>query len=248
MMRLAGRALLSGVLAAFLGAALLALMYTKSAPLIVEFDRDLPRLLTGVYPPERDSATGLTFAWTGEEMALRLPGLDRRVDWTLHLRLRGARPDGRNPELQFFADGRRVGTHRAPQDFESIQVTVPVRSAERRRDVVLTMRVSETFTPGPGDPRNLGVLIDRLTLTPSGTALPSRRAFFGAAASAGLLAAAVALLGVTAPAAVVTAILTGAGSSALMARGFAPFTAFPLQATWAALWTALVLVVAARGI
>ena len=248
MMRLAGRALFSGVLAACLGAALLALMYTKSAPLIVEFDRDLPRLLTGVYPPERDSGTGLTFAWTGLEMRLRLPGLDRRVDWILDMRLRGARPDGRNPELQFFADGVLVGTHPAPQDFGSIQVTVPARTTERQREALITMRVSETFTPGPGDPRTLGVLIDRLTMMPSGTALPSRRAFFGAAASAGVLAAAVALLGVTAPAAVVAAILTGTASSALMARGFAPFTSFPLQATWAALWTALFLVAAARGI
>ena len=201
-----------------------------------------------MYPPERDSATGLTFAWTGAEMGLRLPGLDRRVDWILDMRVRGARPDGRNPELQFFAEGLLIGTHRAPQDFESIQVTVPIRTGERRRDALITMRVSETFTPGAGDPRNLGILIDRLTLTPAGTALPSRRAFFGAATSAGVLAAAVALLGVTAPAAVVTAVLTGAASSVLMARGFAPFTGFPMQATWAALWTALFLVVAARGL
>ena len=248
MIRLAGRALFAGVLAAFLGAALLALIYTKSAPLIVEFDRDLPRLLTGVYPPERDSGTGLTFAWTGAEMSLRLPGLDRRVEWILDMRLRGARPDGRNPELQVIADGVVIGTHRAPQDLESIQITIPVRPADRRREAQIVVRVSETFTPGPGDPRHLGVLIDRLTLTPSGTALPSRRALFGAATSAGVLAAAVALLGVTAPAAVVAAVLTGAASSVLMARGFAPFTGFPVQATWAALWTALVLVAAARGL
>ena len=247
MMRAAARALLSGVLAACFGAALLALIYTTAPAIVIDFDRELPRFVAGVHPPERDYAADLTFAWTTGEMTIRLPGLDRRVEWTLDVRLRGARPDGRNPELTFFADGVHIGTHRAPQDFGHLTVTVPARS-DRRRDAVVTMRVSETFTPGPADPRPLGVVLDRIALHPSGIVLPPRRAFFGAAASAGILGAGVALLGLTAPAAVVATILIGAGASGLIARGFAPFGTFPLQATWVALWIALSLVVAARTI
>lgn len=247
MTRIIGRALLCGVLAALLAAALLALMYTSRPALVLEFDRDLPRLVNGVYPPERDVATGLTFAWTSGEMGIRIPGFDRRTEWTLDLRLRGGRADGRNPELSFFADGVHIGTNRAPQDLGSVRVTVPAR-AERVRGAAITMRVSDTFTPGPEDPRQLGVVVDRLTLVPSGIVLPPRRAFFGAAVSAAILGAGVALLGVAAPAAVVATIVIGAGASALLARGFAPFTGFPLQATWAAFWIALCLVTSARAI
>ena len=244
-MRRLGRAVVCGVLAALLGAASLALIYTTRPALTIEFDRDLPRLVSGVYPFERDDATGLTFAWTGPEMGLRLPGLDRRDDWILTVQVRAARPDGRLPDLAFFVDGVAAGVHRAPHDFGTLDVVIPARP-ERRRDAVITMRVSETFTPGPQDPRTLGVVLDRLALRPTGIVLPPRRAFFGAATSAGLLGAGVALVGVTAPAAVIAAVLIGAGTSALVARGFAPFGNFPLQATWLAFWTALVLAGSAR--
>ena len=239
------RAALCGLLAAFLGAAMLALSYAWHPALDIHFDRELPRLVAGVYPFERDTATGLTFAWTGSEMMIRAPGLDRRVEWTLDLRLRGARPDGRRLSLTFLADGVAISTQEAPQDFGNVRVTIPARP-ERRRDAVIAVQVSETFTPGPDDTRALGVMIDRLTLTPNGLVLPPRRAFFGAAASAGILGAGVALLGVAAPAAVVATVVIGAGASALLARGFAPFTTFPLQATWVAFWTALLLVASAR--
>ena len=126
MMRAAARALLSGVLAACSGAALLALLYTAAPAIVIDFDRDLPRLVGGVHPFERDYEADLTFAWTTGEMTLRLPGLDRRVEWTLDLRVRGARPDGRNPELTFFADGVHIGTHRAPQDFASSSAAVSI--------------------------------------------------------------------------------------------------------------------------
>ena len=50
------------------GAAWLALLYAWHPRLSVEFDRDLPRLLSGVHPPERDETSGLTFAWTGADV------------------------------------------------------------------------------------------------------------------------------------------------------------------------------------
>ena len=58
------RAVICAALAAFLGAALLALFYGFRSTLTIEFDRELPRLVGGIYPPERDNASGLTFAWS----------------------------------------------------------------------------------------------------------------------------------------------------------------------------------------
>ena len=239
------RAALCSVLAALLGPALLALSYAVRPAIAVDFDRDLPRLFGGVYPVERDAASGLTFAWTGPELVLRLPALDRRVDWTLSMRARGARPDpSRLPELTFFADGMPLETHKITQDFSDLQVTIPARP-NRNRDALITMRVSDTFTPGPNDPRPLGVVVDALRLEPRGLVLPPRRAFFGAAVSAAILGAAVALLGVTAAVAMLAALLISAVASTLLARGFAPFTGYPTLAIQLAAACAAALLIAA---
>ena len=75
-----GKAAAAAMLAGLLGAAWVALFYAWHPALVIDLDRDLPRNVSGVYPPERDDASGLTFAWTGDEAVLRLPGLDRGVD------------------------------------------------------------------------------------------------------------------------------------------------------------------------
>ena len=91
MTRGVGRAGSTGLLAALAAIVWLALFYGLNPDLVVDFDTAPPSLLTGVYPNERDPVSGRTFAWTGEEAILRLPELDRRVGWTLKLRVRGAR-------------------------------------------------------------------------------------------------------------------------------------------------------------
>jgi hypothetical protein len=47
---------------------------------------------------------------------------------------------------------------------------------------------------------------------------------------------------------VIATLLIGTAAAALLARGFGPFTAFPLEATWVAFWCALGLIAAARSI
>ena len=84
-----GRAAAAALIAALLGAAWVALFYAWHPAFAIEFDRDVPRNLSGVYTPERDDASGLTFAWAGPDAALRLPGLDRGRNWQLDLRVRG---------------------------------------------------------------------------------------------------------------------------------------------------------------
>lgn len=238
-----GRALAAGVLGGMAGALFLALFYVASPALRIEFDRDLPRLLVrGVHPPERDPASGLTFVWTQADMALRLPGLDRSVEWVMDLRLRAGRADADDlPDLAFHADGVRLMTRAAPADFEHVQVTIPAQP-ERRRGAFISMQSSTTFVPGPDDPRALGVQVDSLSLAPAGIALPPRRAFAGAAAAGAILGAAMALIGVVATSAVGGALLVGAGAASQIARGFGPHTDYPLTMVTAALWIGVLLV------
>ncbi len=242
-----GRAIAAGVLGAAVAAAWLALFYAAGPALSVEFDKDLPPLASGVYPAERDQA-GLTFAWTGEEFALRLPGIDRRVDWVLDVRVRGARPDPReDPDLVFLADGVPVLTRHTETDFTNVRVTIPADPG-RRRGALIAIHASRTFVPGPSDPRALGVMVDWLTLRPAGIVLAPGIAFTAAVVGGAALGAAVAALGVTAGSAVGAASLLTAGEASILARGFGPYTAFPMRAATLAVWLALALVVIAGAV
>jgi hypothetical protein len=221
-----GRAVAAGMLAALFGAAAVSLFYVWHPALAIEFDRDLPRNVTGFYPSERDDASGLTFAWTSAEAVLRLPSLDRHVAWTLDLRMRGGRPaDAGNPDVTIMADGLPITTHHSARDFEDVRVIIPARPA--RRGLVVTLHNSTTFVPGPSDPRPLGVMVDRLALTPDGIVLVPRPALAGAAISSAAMGAAIALLGVTAGSAIGGAVLLSVGAAAIVARGFGPFTDYP---------------------
>ena len=88
-----GRAAAAAILGALAGAAFAALFYAWHPAFTIEFDRDYPRNVSGIYGPERDEASGTTFAWTSQDAVVRLPGLDRRVPWTLTLRVRGGQAD-----------------------------------------------------------------------------------------------------------------------------------------------------------
>jgi hypothetical protein len=222
-----GRAAAAGTVSALLAAAWLAVWYAWHPVLSMEFRTDPPSLVSGLYPAERDEDAQLTFAWTKQDVTIRLPGVDRRVDWTLNLRVRGARPTAAdNPQLDVFADGVPVGGRHLEPQFEDITIPIPARP-ERRRGLVIALHSSKTFVPGPSDPRPLGVMIDRIALVPSGAVLAPRGAIAGAALSAGAMGAAIALLGVTAGSAILGAVLVSAGDAAVIARGFGPFTNFP---------------------
>src|SRR6185503_18139181 len=242
-----GRAAAAAVLAALFGAVWSALLYAWRPAITVEFDRDYPKNLTGLYPPERDEPTGLTFAWTGPDVTLRLPGLDRRADWTLDLRVRGARAiEAENPDLVVTADGLAVSTRHTTRDFSDLRVTIPARG--ERRGLVLGLQASATFVPGPTDPRALGAMVDRLTLAPDRPPLVPHAAMTSAALASAAMGAALALLGVTAGSAIGGAVLLSAALAAMLARGFGPFTEYPQQVTALAAWIALALAALALAV
>jgi hypothetical protein len=236
-----GRAAAAAILGALVGAAWAALFYAWRPAFTIEFDRDLPHNVSGVYGVERDNATGLTFAWMGDDAMVRLPGLDRRVDWTLRLRLRGGRTlPAVNPTITILTDGVPVTTRPTGAEFMDIEVLVPKRP--ERRGLALGLRCSATFVPGPGDPRRLGVMLDRLSMTPSGIPLVPRPALDGAALSSAAMGAAIALLGVTPGSAMGAAVLLGATDAAVMTRNFGPFTDYPSVVAALAAWIAVLMI------
>jgi hypothetical protein len=237
MMRGIGRALAAALLAAFGGAIGLALVYGRSPTLRVDFDvTPPPGIVDGVYPSEVDPNTGRTFAWTRDTLTLALSDIDRQVDWLLDVRVRGARAGGApNPDLLFFVDGVLVLTHPSSVDYEDVRVPIPARPA--KQGLAISMRASSTFVPGPSDPRSLGVMLDSLTLTPTGIAIPPRPALTGVAFASAALGAAVALLAFTPASTVGTALLLSAALAALIARGFGPYTDYADVVARTTMWT-----------
>jgi hypothetical protein len=254
--RAALRAAATAIIAALAGLAWLVFFYEQASGL--RFDLHVappPAIVQGLYAPERDPDTGTTFAWTSETLSLALEDLDRQVEWTLDVRLRGARADATaNPVVEFFVDGVRttVLVNGVPADvyqsrpgYESVRLLVaPQPSASR---LSIEMRSSSTFVPGPGDRRTLGVMIDRIAIEPAGIVLPPRAAFRGVAVAAAAMGIAIALLGVTAGSAIGAAILVGAAVGAVVAHGSGPYTDYPGAAARAAIWTAVAVVTLASA-
>jgi hypothetical protein len=231
------RAAVAVTLGALSGALCLSLAYAIDPVLRIGFDTDLPRqIVSGVYPVERERDTGLTFAWTQQEMALRLPGIDRSIDWILELRVRGARTDpADNPDLTFFADGVRLTTWTTSTDFDTVNVTIPARP-DRRRRLLVTIQSSATMVPGSHDQRTLGVQVDWVALRPARRVLPPSQAVGAAAALGASVGAGLALAGLSPAAAGAGLVFVSAAAAALMARGLGLYTAYATTMATAAVW------------
>src|SRR4051812_5288033 len=239
MSRAIGRATAAAILAALFGAAWSALFYAWHPGIAIEFNHDLPKNVTGIYGPERDDASGLTFAWTGPDVVIRLPGLDRRASWTLDMRVRGGRPGADNPRLTVLVDGLVVATQPTTTDFADVRIAIPPRG--ERRGLVVGLRPSATFVPGPSDSRALGVMLDRIALAPDRVLLVPRPALTAASLSSAAMGAALGVLGVTAGSAIGGAVLLSAGIAAVTDRGFGPFTDYPRLVLALGVWTAVAL-------
>ena len=248
MIRALARAAAAAVIAALSGVVWLVLFYGQAAGL--RFDLAVappPTIVQGLYPPERDPGTGVTFAWASETLTIALDDVDRQVDWTLEVRLRGARAGGTpNPMIEFFVDGLRtpatlngtpIDAYSSAAGYETVRVTIPQQPAASR--IAISIHASDTFVPGPGDRRSLGFMIDHLSLEPAAVVLPPRAAFQGVAVAAAAMGGALALLGGTAGSAIGGAILLAAALAAIVARGFGPYTDYPAVAARTAMWTGL---------
>jgi hypothetical protein len=207
------RAAALGVGGALAWTVLTTAVYSSWPALVLEMTHDRSRALRGVYPGER--ADRVTFAWTDERADIVLRGLHRNGDWTAAIRIRGARPDPNTlPDVTILVDGAQALTRRLSNEFDDVEVSVP--ASPGRRGLTLSLLVSPTFQPGPGDPRHLGAQIDRLVLRPAGLVLPPPALVRSSALAGGLFGllfgwvasgAATAALGLTALGLVQAAIL-----------------------------------------
>jgi hypothetical protein len=241
------RALAIAAIGAVAGAAGVVFAFVFRPAIAIEMDRELPRNVSGVYAPEFIPG-GESFAWTGRRASVALPGLDRRVAWSCTVRFRGGRASASDqPVVDFAVDGLSRGSRLATNTFEELAAEIPVTPG--RAGAVITVTSSTTFVPGPGDARELGVQLDRLACRPSqGVALPPRRADITGLIGGALFGAAYGAIGVTPGSAAGAVVLLSAAQGFPLADAFGPYSAYLDRVPWLALWIALSMVAAVKGL
>lgn len=239
-------ALASALAGAVASVATLSAAFLLFPGIVFEMDRDVPRATAGFSPVERHLDE--TYAWSGQRAQVALPGLDRDVAWACVVRLRGGRPPGvPQPQVQIAADGVTMRTESASNTYRDIHVAVPGRGG--RHGLSLTITSEPTWVPGPGDPRALGVQVDRIACTPDGAAAwPPARSLVAVAGSGAALGAAFALAGVGIVAAGALTMLASVGQAMIVASGTAAFGAWPDRTITLGLAIALAMLLLVKGI
>ena len=229
--------LIVAIAGALLGAAAVTVAYVSRPTLTLELDRSLPRrLVSGLYDSERSGET--TFAWTAQRADVKLADLDRHVQWACTVRFRGGRSDPvTQPSVDLAVDGIVATTVKATNDFQDASVLLPPRSA---RGAVLTLTSSSTLVPGPSDPRQLGVQIDRVTCAPQqGIARPPLATIRDAALAGAIFGGVFGLIGLTLRVALGAVLLVAAFQSLPLSSGPAPYLPFSQTMVGYALWIAI---------
>ena len=237
-------------LVASVGAAAAALALTIAVSVrpsfALEMNADLPRNVSGLYPPEHADAT--SFAWTAAQVKVALPGADRRMPWECSLRFRGGRSTlDLQPTVDMAVDGITRGRQAATNDYEVLAITAP---PSVRQGLTLIITSSNTVVPGPSDRRELGVQVDRLECRPQGRGLvwPPAVAIADAAVSAGVLGAALGAIGSATVPAAAASVLVATMQSRPLAIAPAPYTSYRSTGLWLAIWIAASLAVATTAI
>ncbi|RPJ77273.1 MAG: hypothetical protein EHM24_00420 [Acidobacteria bacterium] len=238
-----GSALGAAALAALAAAASLVFVYATN-PTFWPPLQLIPSLGSGFYPVEQNE--GGAFCWMGAMAELRLEGLDRRVAWACDIRVRGGRPPSASqPMFTVAADGRVLASAGVTNVPAHVTFTVPVQ--QERRGVTLTFTTSSTFTPGTGDTRNLGVVVEDLACRPAaGIPLPPRGALGRASLAGAVMGAGFGLLQITPGTAVGASVAVAALQAIPLALGAAPYAVLGTAAVWMAVVLATLLVAGVR--
>ncbi|MFL5733616.1 MAG: hypothetical protein ACJ78Q_10485, partial [Chloroflexia bacterium] len=156
--------------AIYLGALLTALLVVAAYQVRPTFDiplgtaTDAP-LLRGFNAGEKiPGQEGLTFRWSSGDAAVTLQDIGRQ-DLDVTLTASGARPPGQPaPSLQVLVGNRSVLQERPSPDFTDYHFKVDRTEV---RDGTLGLRLlANSFSP-PGDPRDLGIIVTRIQVSPS---------------------------------------------------------------------------------
>ena len=228
-------------------AASVALAFARQPSFTLDMDRDLPAIVSGFYPVERNREA--TFAWTTDNARVTLPGADRRWPWECVVTIRGGRAAPvAQPVVEVGIDGVMLGSRTATNDFVNLLVRTPARPS--RTGLELSIAVSPTFEPGTSDPRKLGVQVDRLACGPmgGGLVLPPRGALVGGAVAGAAVGAALALAGFGVWPALAATLLVVAALAVPLASGAAPYTGYPARVAWLAAWIAASMVLSVAGL
>lgn len=227
------RALATAMLGALLGAALLVIAYAWGPDLTVSMDIDPPSIVHGLYPVER-APNGLTFAWTHDQFRVMLPGLDRQHAWEFKARLSTPRPvapapnaHATLPDVTIAVDGVTLKTIPGSHTFQDVSITLPIVTGEKR-GAAITVQSSDTFVPGPGDTRHLGMMVDELRIVRPAQGVPiiPRQAIAAAAVGGAIFGGLFGLIGLTAGSATLAVTALGIGQAVVVARGAAPYTRY----------------------
>jgi len=226
--------MIAAVVGAAAGAVFVVIAYAGRPQLTLEMDRAFPRrFASGFYDPERSGDT--TFAWISQRADVKLADLNRSAKWICDVRLRGGRSDpATQPSVDLAVDGIVATTVKATNDFQDAKVVVPARAAG---GAVVTITSSSTLVPGPSDPRQLGVQIDRIACRPEvGVALPPSATIRDAAQTGAIFGAVFALSGVALGPAVAGLLVIGILQAFPLSAGPAPYVRFSEAAVWLAIW------------
>ncbi len=214
---------MAGAAGAGVAALALAALYLRGPAIVFEMDSAYPGVLAGFHAPERHE--GLTFAWTSEQAVIDVPDVDRRASWACAISAINWRPVSAGPaEVRVQADGEAAADFRVTAPVETLRFIVP--RSPGRSSLRVSIVVSPAFRPGGGDPRALGLVVDRIRCEPDGSlALPAMAALGRSAAGAGIMGAAAGASGLSLPAAVAFAGLTALFQAVPLAAGSGPYLA-----------------------
>src|SRR5262249_22683340 len=181
----------------------------------------------------------VSYAWSRDVVTLTLPGLDRQHPWEFRIRFRGARVDPSTlPYVQTLVDGVTVDMRQAANQFQDVAVELPTNDGQQR-GARITIRCSNTFVPGPGDNRQLGIIIDEMRVARLSHGVPfvPRPTLAAATLGGAIFGAFFGLIGLTAGGAAigVAALACGQGIALVHGAGpyWAPYTALvPWMAGW----------------
>lgn len=129
--------------------------------------------IDGFYEPESNPYD--TYRWSEKTAVVRFPGIGCPQALTMRMRMNGARPGGiALPQVILKVNGTRV-TQFAPEGHMKVyEFRIPRETTGCSGDVELEID-SETYSPGGGDLRELGVMVDWVVALPErgGIVLPA---------------------------------------------------------------------------
>ncbi len=178
----------------------------------------------GFYRPEFDAASGRQFSWTSADATLRVEHIDRSIPWRVAIRARAGRGGGvALPDVTISVDGVTAQTIRVTNDPTNLVADLPRGGPDSAH---VSIHVSDVFTPGPKDPRALGVVVEQIALMPGdgrSSGGPGARAVWSAAAVGGVATLAIALSGPPLSIALIAAAVVGGAFGWLLAFDLAVF-------------------------